>query len=440
MDLKSTPIKAGLRGSYRPPSDKSISHRLALLSGLCAGTSKVEAYLNSADTLATLAAMEALGAKVVRAEGEHGLSLEITGGDLKVPTQALDFGNSGTGIRLAAGLLAGLGHMPGLNGHTISLVGDESLSHRPMQRIVRPLAAQGAAIESTDGHAPLLVTPQRLKGHTHKLAVASAQVKSAILLAGLHAEGRTTVQEPGPSRDHTERLFEAFGVRVERGADHTVSVMGGQTLRAGNHEVPGDLSSASFIMAAALLAPNSEVNIQSVGLNPSRAGILRIIDAMGGHLEQTTETQVGAEPVGAISVKASQIKGVEVPAEWVPLAIDEFPILMGMAALAQGETVISGASELRVKESDRIALMCSELKKLGVVVNEQPDGAIIRGGQVSGGVVESGGDHRIAMTFAVLGLVAKAPIVIRDAHWMETSYPGFVDDLNALGGQLVWQS
>ena len=440
MDLRSTPIKAGLKGSYRPPSDKSISHRLALLSGICAGTSRVEAYLNSADTLATLAAMEALGAKVVRGEGEHGLSLEITGGDLKAPMQALDFGNSGTGIRLAAGLLAGLGHIPGLKEHTISMVGDESLSHRPMQRIVSPLRAQGAAIKSTDGHAPLFVTPQALKGHTHELAVASAQVKSAILLAGLNAEGMTTVKEPGPSRDHTERLLEAFGVHVNRGADHTVSVMGGQVLRPGDHEVPGDLSSASFIMAAALLAPDSDVNIHSVGLNPSRAGILHIIDAMGGYIERETQAQVGAEPVGTISVKTSPINGIEVPPEWVPLAIDEFPILMGMAAVAQGETVISGASELRVKESDRIALMCSELKKLGVDVEEQPDGAIIKGGQVSGGVVESGGDHRIAMTFAVLGLVANAPIIIRDAQWMQTSYPGFVDDLNALGGQLAWQS
>jgi 3-phosphoshikimate 1-carboxyvinyltransferase len=438
MDLRSSPIGRGLKGVYRPPSDKSISHRLALLGALTPGTTIVHSYLDSADTIATAKAMEAMGARVDWALGEYGWSLTIHGGQLKPPSQPLDFQNSGTGMRLGAGLLSGLGVQRGLAGQVIELIGDQSLSKRPMERIVTPLKAQGADICSTDGHAPLVVRPSLLSGHAHQLTVASAQIKSAILLAGLNAEGVTSVAEPAPSRDHTERLFEAFGVTIERASPLEVSLVGGQQPSPGQHTVPGDLSSAAFIMAASLLVPNSEVLVRSVGLNPSRSGLLQIIEAMQGSWEAQATTSVGAEPVGDLFIQSQALKGAVIPPQWVPLAIDEFPIVMGMAAAAEGETLISGASELRVKESDRLALMCSELQKLGVELEEHETGARILGGDIQGGTVESDGDHRIAMTFAVLGLIATAPIVIRDAEWMQTSYPRFVEDMNALGAKMEW--
>ncbi len=438
MDLKSSPIASPLSGHYRPPGDKSVSHRLALLSALADGRSEISGFLNSADTIATAVATEALGARIEWKKTPQGFDLTIEGGNLSCPQGPLDFGNSGTGIRLMAGVLAGLGNRAPFADQRIELMGDASLSRRPMMRIVEPLQALGAEIEATDGHAPLFVRPQALLGQAQVLKVASAQVKSAILLAGLNASGETRVTEPTPSRDHTERLLEAFGVRVERISDTEVSLQGGQTLTAGQFEVPGDISSAAFIMAAGLLVPGSDIVLEHVGLNPTRDGILRVIKLMGGSFELDVDCASKGEPMGTVCIKSAALKGQAIPAEWVPLAIDEFPIIMGMAALAEGETIVTGAQELRVKESDRIALMCSELSKVGVEIEETPDGAIVRGGQITGGVVECGGDHRIAMTFAVLGLVAQSPIIIRDAHWMETSYPGFVDDLNGLGAQLEW--
>lgn len=437
MDLRSSPISGGLKGEYQPPSDKSISHRLAMLGAVTAGTTQIHAFLDSADTIATAKAMAALGAEIDWKHESRGWTLTIRGGRLAPPVAALDFGNSGTGMRLGAGLLAGMGAQLGSATTPIELVGDASLSRRPMERIVAPLLRQGAKIESTEGHAPLFVQPTVLQGSAHELKVASAQVKSAILLAGLNAEGVTSVVEPAPSRDHTERLLEAFGIEVER-HELTVRLVGQQKMVPGVHTVPGDLSSAAFIMAASLLVPDSEVLVRSVGLNPSRAGILKIITAMSGHYSLEAQTAIGAEPVGDLLLKGTSLIGAALPAEWVPLAIDEFPMVMGIAAASQGQTTISGASELRVKESDRLALMCSELRALGVSLEEHADGATIVGGEINGGVVESEGDHRIAMTFAVLGLIAKAPIVIRDAEWMRTSYPGFVEDLNALGGRLEW--
>lgn len=438
MDLKSSPIQQPLKGIYRPPGDKSISHRLALLCALAHGTSEVHGFLDSQDTVATAKAMEAMGADIEWTRTGHGYSLVIHGGQLRIPTEPLDFGNSGTGIRLCAGLLAGLGEVLPSPIRQIKLIGDASLSRRPMMRIIEPLLAHGAKVAATEGHAPLMVEPSVLHGATHDLKIASAQVKSALLLAGLHAHGQTRITEPSASRDHTERLFEACGVKLERLSETEILLDGPQTVRPGIHHVPGDISSATFMLAAGLLVPGSEVTVQHVGLNSTRDGILRIIRAMEGRLDVELDAAPVGEPIGVVKVQASGLKGVDIAPEWVPLAIDEFPMVMGMAAVAQGVTTLSGASELRVKESDRLAMMCSQLRALGVEVEERPDGARIMGGQLQGGSVACDGDHRIAMTFAVLGLVASAPIVIKDAQWMQTSYPNFVDDLNRLGGRLEW--
>jgi 3-phosphoshikimate 1-carboxyvinyltransferase len=269
------------------------------------------------------------------------------------------------------------------------------------------------------------------------MPVASAQVKSALLLAGLSAEGETVVIEPGPSRDHTERLLPAFGVSMLDGAPG-VGVRGGTKLSASSIHVPGDLSSAAFLIAAALLVPGSEVEIENVGLNPTRDGFLRVVEALGAQLELLPDESVGLEPVGTLRARHHSLHGIAIPAGWVPLAIDEFPIIMALAAAAEGRTVIQGAQELRVKESDRIAVMCAGLRALGVSVTETPDGAVIEGGDIQGGTVDSHGDHRIAMSAAVLGLIARDEVIIEQAEWIATSYPGFVDDLNRLGADATW--
>lgn len=430
MKLKVTPARQGLKGRYAPPGDKSISHRLAILGGLAEGETRITGFLDAADTRATLAAMAAMGANVI--EDESGI--RIRGGRLHPPSVALDLGNSGTGIRLLCGALAGRSE---LSGASLTLVGDESLSKRPMARITEPLSAMGAKIDSAQGRAPLTLDPGPLKGIRYQLPVASAQVKSAVLLAGLVAEGDTVVIEPGPSRDHTERLLPAFGVQLHDG-EPGVAIRGGQALHGGSFHVPGDLSSAAFAMAAALLVKGSNIQLDNVGLNPTRDGVLRIFDAMGGQLAIVSGEDVGAEPVGSIQVRASALQGVDIPPGWVPLAIDEFPMVMALAAAAQGTTRIQGASELRVKESDRLAVMCAQLRRLGVALEETPDGAVIQGGPIRAGRVDSCGDHRIAMSLAVLALVADGPVEIDNAEWIRTSYPSFVDDLSALGADIEW--
>lgn len=430
MKLRVQPARQGLKGRYTPPGDKSISHRLAILGGLAAAETLITGYLDAADTRATLAAMAALGADVH--EDESGI--RIRGGTLRPPSLPLDLGNSGTGIRLLCGALIGC---PQLAGTRLSLVGDASLSKRPMARITEPLTAMGGRIESVQGRAPLALYPGPLKGIRYLLPVASAQVKSAVLLAGLAAKGDTVVIEPGPSRDHTERLLPAFGVQLHDGVPG-VAIRGGQSLHGGRFHVPGDLSSATFAMAAALLVEGSDVQLDNVGLNPTRDGVLRIFDAMDGQLKSLGGDDVGAEPVGSIRARASALRGIDIPIDWVPLAIDEFPMVMALAAAAEGSTRIQGAGELRVKESDRLAVMCEQLVRLGVDLEETPDGATIRGGRVHGGRVDSCGDHRIAMSLAVLALVADAPVEIDNAEWISTSYPGFVDDMRALGADMEW--
>jgi len=431
MRLIVEPASDPLTGSCRVPGDKSISHRLAMLAGMASGESVISGYLDSADTRATLAAMAALGAEVVESGGE----IRVRGGRLAAPDAALDLGNSGTGVRLLAGALAG---HPDLHGSVIRLIGDDSLSRRPMGRIVEPLRQMGAAIEDRSGCLPLIVRPRALSGIRFRPSVASAQVKSAVLLAGLFAAGDTVVIEPGPSRDHTERLLPAFGVAIERNGTE-LRVRGGQTLRAGEFQVPGDLSSAAFALAAGLLVPGSQVALHAVGLNPTRDGVLRILAGMGAEVEIRPDAMVGNEPVGTLIAHSSGLSGLDIPPDWVPLAIDEFPIIMALAAAAEGTTRITGAEELRVKESDRLAVMCRELARLGVSVEESADGAIVHGGRVEGGTVDSHGDHRIAMSLAVLGLVAQAPVLIENAEWIRTSYPGFVDDFRALGAVMYWE-
>jgi len=428
--LRVRPATRPLTGRYTPPGDKSVSHRVAILGGLAAGETSIRGFLDAEDTRATLNAMAHLGAEVEESNGE----IRIRGGALKPPSEPLDLGNSGTGMRLLCGMLSGRRE---LKGNSITLIGDRSLSSRPMGRIIQPLEAMGARIDSEQQHAPLHIVPRALKGIRYSMPVASAQVKSALLLAGLTASGDTVVIEPGPSRDHTERLLPAFGIPVRDGAPG-VAVQGGAELRAASIRVPGDLSSAAFVMAAALLVPDSDVALENVGLNPTRDGFLRVIEALGAAPEMTLDSSVGLEPVGQVRVTHQRLRGVEIPAAWVPLAIDEFPILMALAAAAEGRTVIQGAQELRVKESDRIAVMRACLESLGVAVDETPDGAVIDGGAIQGGTVESQGDHRIAMSAAVLGLIARDEVIIEGAEWIRTSYPGFVTDLNELGADLAW--
>ena len=428
--LRIRPAAAPLRGRCRPPGDKSVSHRVAILGGLAEGPTRIGGFLEAQDTRATLKAMALLGAEVEEAGNE----ITIRGGHLAPPVQPLDLGNSGTGMRLLCGMLAGRADM---QGSEITLVGDASLSSRPMGRIIDPLTAMGAQIESDQQRAPLRIRPQALKAIRYSMPVASAQVKSALLLAGLSAAGDTVVIEPGPSRDHTERLLPAFGVPVLDGTPG-VGVRGGSKLTGTSIHVPGDLSSAAFLLAAAFLVPGSEIEMENVGLNPTRDGFLRVVEALGARLELQLDASVGLEPVGTLLARHSPLQGIAIPAGWVPLAIDEFPIIMALAAAAQGQTVIQGAQELRVKESDRIAVMCAALRSLGISVAETPDGAVIDGGVIQGGTVDSHGDHRIAMSAAVLGLIARDEVIIEQAEWIATSYPGFVDDLNDLGADAAW--
>jgi 3-phosphoshikimate 1-carboxyvinyltransferase len=433
LKLVITPAERALRGELRPPGDKSISHRAAILGGLAAGETRIRGFLDAADTEATLNAMAQLGVDVDRDPGE----IRLRGGRLRAPGSPLDLGNSGTGMRLLAGALSG---HPDLHGARLELVGDESLSRRPMNRIVEPLRAMGARIDGTRGHAPLHLWPRRLDGVRYHAPVASAQVKSAVLLAGLSAAGETVFEEPSASRDHTERMLPAFGAQLER-SGLRVSMQGPARLLGIEIDVPGDLSSAAFLIAAGTLVPGSALRIGPVGVNPTRDGLLRILERMGApvRVEPLSGRGTGAEPVAMLTVgSAGRPAGCDVPAAWVPLAIDEFPVVMALAAAADGDTTITGAAELRVKESDRIEVMVRQLRRLGVEAAERDDGAHIRGGRIRGGAVDAEGDHRIAMSLAVLGLVAEGPVEIHGAEWIRTSYPAFPEQLRAIGAEASW--
>ena len=411
------------------PGDKSISHRALLLGGIATGRTEVSGFLAGEDCLATLAAMHSLGVQVER-RGSTGLSIDGVGlRGLRAPAKDLDLGNSGTAMRLIAGVLCG-------QDFNSVLVGDRSLSARPMGRIIRPLTAMGAVIQSDDEKPPLRITGQgRLGAIDYPLPVASAQVKSAVLLAGLYADGVTSVTEPAVTRDHTERMLGSMGVRIRVNGSQ-ISLAGGQELTGGDVQVPGDLSSAAFVILAGLLAPNAELLVENVGINPTRTGVIDILLAMGADLTIENRRRLGEEPVADIRVRSSELRGITVDPTLVSLAIDEFPVLFVAAAAASGATVFSDIGELRVKESDRIAAMASALRALSIKVDESPDGAIVHGGRFSGGEIDSHGDHRVAMSMTIAATIASEPVRIADVAAVDTSFPGFSDCLNSIGADI----
>ena len=418
-----------LQGTIRVPGDKSISHRSIMLGSLAEGVTEVTGFLEGDDALATLASFRAMGVQIdgpkdgnvtVHGVGMHGL---------KAPEQDVYLGNSGTSIRLLSGLLAG-------QNFASTLTGDKSLSGRPMRRVTDPLALMGAVINSNEGKPPLTVKAgHKLSGITYTLPMASAQVKSCILLAGMYAEGVTTVTEPAPTRDHTERMLTGMGYQVDVQGD-TVSLQGGGKLTATNIDVPADISSATFFMVGAAISEGSDLTLTHVGINPTRVGVINILRLMGADITLSNEGLTGGEPVADIRIKYAPLKGIQIPEDQVPLAIDEFPALFVAAACADGQTVLTGAEELRVKESDRIQAMADGLQILGIDAQSTTDGIIINGGVIGSGEVESHDDHRIAMSFAIAGLQAGGTIIVKDCANVATSFPNFVSLANEAGLEL----
>ncbi|HSH40694.1 MAG TPA: 3-phosphoshikimate 1-carboxyvinyltransferase [Arenicellales bacterium] len=419
-----------LCGEARVPGDKSISHRAVMLTAIAEGSSRIHGLLTGTDVLATAAAFRAMGVSM-EFEPDGALAVQGVGRrGLRAPQGDLDLGNSGTAMRLMAGLLSG-------QRFPTRLVGDASLSRRPMRRVTEPLRQMGADIEaSSDGTPPLVIRPvNKLSAIRYRMPVASAQVKSAILLAGLYADGRVCVAEPAPLRDHTERMLQGMGVVVEI-EDGWRCIEPGD-LRAVDIQVPADFSSAAFFLVGASIAPGSELRLSHVGVNPTRTGLLQVLLQMGADIRLENQTEVAGEPVADLVVRSSSLRGIEVAPELVPLAIDEFPIICVAAALAEGETRIREAEELRHKESDRISAMAAGLRTLGVEVEEAHDGMTIQGRQtLNGGAVDSFTDHRIAMAFAIAGLRASASITVRDVENVATSFPGFESTARALGLEL----
>lgn len=407
-----------LHGELSVPGDKSVSHRAIMLAAIADGTTRIEGFLEGEDTRATAAVFGRMGVCIeAPSEGVrivHGVGLH----GLQPPDGLLDCGNAGTAMRLLAGLLAG-------QRFDSELVGDPSLSKRPMGRVIEPLASMGARIDSNDGSAPLRIQGGRaLRGIETRLPVASAQLKSALLLAGLYADGETRVHEPHPTRDYTERMLSAFGVACDFGPGFA-AVRGGMRLRATDISVPADFSSAAFFIVAASILPGSDLVLRKVGVNPRRTGLLHVLRAMGADIVELNPGEQGGEPVCDLRVRHARLRGIEVPLANVPDMIDEFPALFVAAACAEGATVVRGAAELRVKESDRLATMAAGLQALGITVEETPDGATIQGGAINAGEVESHGDHRIAMAFAVAAQRATGDVTIGDVANVATSFPGF---------------
>lgn len=430
------PAAAVVRGRLRVPGDKSISHRAIMLGAIARGTTRVSGFLEGADAISTMNVFRALGVSI---DGPHDGRVVVRGvgrDGLRAGAAALDCGNSGTSMRLLCGLLAG-------QGFEATLVGDASLTRRPMRRVTDPLGAMGARIDTDDGRPPVHIHPAGgpLRAIDYTLPVASAQVKSALLLAGLYAQGTTRVTEPAPTRDHTERMLTAFGVRVSVDGP-VVAVDGGQSLVATDIDVPADISSAAFFLVAASIARDADLLLEHVGVNPTRCGVIDILRAMGADIALERPRTVGGEPVADLRVRSAALRGIEVPASLVPLAIDEFPVLFVAAACARGRTVVTGAHELRVKESDRIAVMADGLRRLGIDAQPTDDGIVIEGrgerdAVFDGGEVDSHGDHRPAMAFAVASLRAAAPIRIADTANVGTSFPGFVAQARAAGIDLA---
>ena len=422
-------IQAGQRinGSCIVPGDKSISHRAVMLASLAEGTSSIYDLLLGDDVLATIEVMRNMGVSIDTSErtcvriqgvGLHGL---------QATEYPLYFGNSGTSMRLMMGVLSA-------QGFSTTLVGDVSLSKRPMMRIARPLSLMGADIETSDGKPPIIIKRnQKSKGIEYHSPVSSAQIKSAILLAGLYAQGRTLVVEPTLSRDHTERMLRAFGVTVYK-EEEKVSIEGNQKLQGCDIHVPADISSAAFFMVGASIAPQSEVVLKNVGVNPTRMGIIHILKAMGADINLFNQRQFGEEPVADIRVRYAQLKGIEVDLKWVASAIDEFPVLFIAAACAQGRTIVRGAAELRVKESDRIAVMADAINRMGGNAQPTPDGMIIEGRPLQGGVtIDACHDHRIGMACAIASLACKENILVEGCETIASSFPSFEKQAMELG-------
>ncbi len=412
--------------SIRVPGDKSISHRSVMFSALAQGTSRITGFLASEDCLSTMECMRRMGVDIKTSEVDGQPCLEVHGCSMKLqaPTQDLDCGNSGTTMRLLSGILAA-------QSFTSRMIGDASLSRRPMKRVMDPLGTMGADIrsENNNGCAPLIVTGGKLQPITYTLPVASAQVKSAVLLAGLFAEGETTVVEPTITRDHTETMLKYFGVTTTR-TDQNITVKGGQIPQGRDFQVPGDISSAAFWAVAAAAQPGSEATITDVGLNPTRTGILQVLLRMGAQITSMPTGQDQAEPMGNVTIKGGPLHATIIEGAEIPNVIDELPVLAVAAALAQGKTIIRDAMELRNKESDRIACVITNLRAMGANVTELPDGMEIEGGApLHGARITSYGDHRIAMAFAIAGLFADGETIIEDTACVATSYPGFEDHL-----------
>lgn len=414
-----------LSGSIRVPGDKSISHRSIMFGSLAEGTTTVTGFLEGEDSLNTMRAFQAMGVDIHGPDNGkvviHGVGMR----GLKAPDGPLDVGNSGTSMRLLAGLLAG-------QSFDVELTGDASLSKRPMKRVTEPLAQMGAQVgTSDDGKPPLKIHGgKQLKALRYNMPMASAQVKSCCLLAGLYADGKTCVTEPAPTRDHTERMLNAFGWPVTRD-NASACVEGPAKLIACDIDVPADISSAAFFMVGASIARGSDITLEHVGMNPTRTGVIDILKLMGADIQLLNQREVGGEPVADIRVRASHLQGIHVPEELVPLAIDEFPVLFVAASCAEGQTVITGAEELRVKESDRIQVMADGLVALGVDAKPTADGMVINGlgdaATISGGCVHSHDDHRIAMAFSMAALRTAGEIEIEDCDNVNTSFPGFVE-------------
>ena len=420
-----------LHGEIRVPGDKSISHRAVMFASLADGVSHISGFLEGEDTRATARAFAQMGVRIDTPSASERVVYGVGIDGLKVPSAPIDCGNAGTGMRLLAGLLAG-------QKFDTTLIGDESLSKRPMRRVIDPLAKMGARIDSNEGGLPPLRVSgaSALHGIDYTLPVASAQVKSALLLAGLYASGETRVHEPHPTRDYTERMLRAFGYPIEF-SEGEAALSGGHRLRATDVVVPADFSSAAFFMVAASITPGSELTLRDVGMNPRRTGLLQALRLMGADIREENAREAGGEAIADLVVRYTPLHGIDVPVELVPDMIDEFPALFVAAAAAKGTTRVTGAAELRVKESDRIAVMAKGLRALGAHIEETPDGAIIEGGPLHAGEADSAGDHRCAMSFCVAGLVADGPVRVLDCANVATSFPGFVDLAKSCGFALA---
>jgi len=419
------PTHGPLRGTLSVPGDKSISHRALLFGALANGRSRISGLLSSGDCRTTRACLERFGVEIEDGADDsviiHGVGLR----GLTSPADAIDCGRSGTTMRLLAGILAG-------QNFSSTLTGDDQLLRRPMLRIVKPLQAMGGEIESADGRAPLRIVGTQLRGIAHTLSVASAQVKSALLLAGLYADGPTTICQCGPARDHTERMLEAMGASIQVDG-LTVAIDPSQSLSPLSISIPGDISSAAFPIVAALLVPGSEITLTRVGLNPTRTGLLDVLETMGARIQIDNRCIESGEPVGDFTVRASRLTSTTIDGNAVVRMIDEFPILAVAASFAHGTTIVRGAAELRVKETDRIATILAELRTLGARIDEHPDGFEVHGPTaLQGGIVDSHRDHRLAMALTVAGLAAKGNVTVDQAEYAADSYPRFLEQLYSL--------